>query len=140
MHNSFASTKVWKPEGRGFSMGLVQPQGKIVHLTGQVAWDEHNRIVGEQDVRTQSQRCFDNIRFLLQEVGGELQDIVSLTTYFIDLDHLPAIQEIRAKVFRGSPGPVSTSVRVAGLGDPAFLVELTPIAVIPFERFHEASV
>lgn len=137
MGRFFESTGVWKPEGRGFSMGVVQPEGITVHLTGQVAWDADSQLVGPGDVRLQTKQCFENIRSLLKEVGGDFSDIVNLTTYFLKLDDLAIIQEIRAEVFAGKSGPASTSVRVAGLGHADFLVELTPIAVIPSERFLE---
>jgi len=137
MSSSFESQGVWKPEGRGFSMGRIQPDGKTVYLTGQVAWDVDSKLVGLDDVSIQTEQCFRNIDLLLKEVGGELKDIVSLTTYFLTYEDLGLIQKIRSKAFEGCIPPVSTSVRVAGLGDPGFLVELTPIAVIPFERYKE---
>lgn len=136
MPYTFHSGNVWKPEGRGFSMGIVQPEGRVVHLTGQVAWDARSNLVGPGDVRAQTHQCFRNIRHLLSEVGGALTDIVSMTTYFISLEDLPTIQEVRSEYFSGPIAPVSTSVRVAGLGHPDFLVELTPIAVIPEDRFE----
>ena len=67
-------------------------------------------------------------------VGGGLADIVQLTTYYTAQAQLPAIQAVRAR--RVPHGPASTSVMVAGLGDPGFLVELTPVAVIPLQRFR----
>lgn len=120
-------------------MGAVQPPGYVIHLTGQVAWNADSEIVGLNDVRAQTQQCYENIRILLQEVGGNLHDIVSVTTYFLDLQHLPVIQDVRSTYFSHAPAPVSTSVRVAGLGHPDFLVELTPIAVVPEERFKSPS-
>ncbi len=132
----FESEDVWKPAGRGFNMGRIQPEGIVIHLTGQVSWDQQSRLVGLGDVRAQTQQCFHNIDCLLREVGGELGDIVSLTTYFLDLEHLPLIQEVRAATLRGPCAPASTSIRVAGLGHADFLVELTPVAVVPTARFR----
>ncbi|MEM7524418.1 MAG: RidA family protein, partial [Pseudomonadota bacterium] len=75
---------------------------------------------------------------VLVEVGGELSDIVEITTWFTDRAQLPAIQKERAAALAGAT-PVSTSVMVAGLGDPAFLVELTPVAVVPEARFRSPA-
>lgn len=127
----------WRPRGRGFSMGVVQHAGRVIHLTGQVAWNEAEEIVGRGDVRAQTRQCFRNIEAVLAAVGGRLEDIVSVTTYFTDRAQLPAIQEVRSAVFGAEGGPVSTSVMVAGLGHPDFLVELTPIAVVPDARFRD---
>ena len=136
MRENFQSPRVWQPRGRGFSMGVVQPHGHVIHLTGQVAWDAGERLVGAGDVAAQSRQCIENIRLLLAEVGGTLRDVVSLTTYFVDLDDLPKIQAVREEAFAGRWAPASTSVRVAGLGHPDFLVELTPVAVVPESRFR----
>ena len=116
-------------------MGVVQPAGRVVHLTGQVAWDSDSNIIGLGDAGAQTRHCIENISLLLAEVGGRLDDVVSVTTYFLNLEDLPKIQEVRAEHFPGPGAPVSTSIRVAGLGHPDFLVELTPIAVIPDSRF-----
>ena len=112
-------------------MGVVQPEGKVIHLTGQVAWDSEENIIGKGDVAEQTRQCFQNIENLLNEVGGKLEDIISITTYFLELDDLPKIQEVRNEFLTNENSPVSTSVKVAGLGHEDFLVELTPIAVVP---------
>ncbi len=126
---------VWKPKGRGFNMASVQPPGRIVHFTGQVAWDENEEIVGLGDIEAQTTQCFLNIQHILAALGGRMEDIVSITTYYTDPAQLPVIQKVRTKFFAQDTAPVSTSVMVAGLGHPDFLVELTPIAVIPETRF-----
>ncbi|MET1412770.1 RidA family protein [Roseibium sp. HPY-6] len=136
MPNGFEAEDVWKARGRGFQMGAVQPEGVVVHLTGQVAWDKNEQIVGVANIEAQTRCCFENIQKLLAEVGGRLDDIVSITTYFTDRAQLPTIQKVRSEFLREGSAPVSTSVMVAGLGHEDFLVELTPIAVIPKERFH----
>ncbi|MBN34963.1 MAG: hypothetical protein CMM46_09340 [Rhodospirillaceae bacterium] len=92
--------------------------------------------MGDGDVSRQTEMCFDNIERLLRDVGGTLDDLVSVTTWFIDHEHLPLIQAVHAARLAGDHPPVSTSVIVAGLGDPDFLTELTAVAVAPEERFH----
>lgn len=116
-------------------MGVVQHDGHVIHFTGQVAWDEHEQVVGKGDVETQTRQCFKNIAAVLRPIGGTMGDIVSIATYFTDRSQLPAIQRVRSEFFRDDAAPVSTSVMVAGLGHEDFLVELTPVAVIPSERF-----
>jgi len=126
---------VWGPRGRGFSMGAIQQDGHIIHFTGQVAWDENERIVGKGDVEAQTRQCFKNILAVLSSVGGKIEDVVSVTTFFTDRAQLPAIQRVRTEFLTDDSAPVSTSVMVAGLGHEDFLVELTPVAVVPKERF-----
>ncbi len=111
-------------------MGFIQPKGDVIHLTGQVAWDANENIVGKGDVAEQTRQCFRNIENLLVEIGGTLSDIVSITTYFLHLEDLPKIQAVRNEFLPSTAPPASTSVKVAGLGHEDFLVELTPIAVV----------
>lgn len=135
MVKGFNPPGVWSPKGRGFNLGVVQPEGHVVHFTGQVAWDEAEHIVGKGDVEAQTRQCFKNILTVLKSVGGNISDLISITTYFTDRSQLPLIQKVRSEFLKGQTAPVSTSVMVAGLGHEDFLVELTPVTVIPFERF-----
>ena len=135
MARGFNPKGVWGPRGRGFNMGVVQHAGHVVRFTGQVAWDEHEHIVGKGDVEAQTRQIFGNIIAVLGAVGGELADLVEITTYFTDRSQLPLIQKVRNEFLGADAAPVSTSVMVAGLGHEDFLVELTPVAVIPEERF-----
>ncbi len=135
MAKGFNPAGSWGPNGRGFNMAVVQQSGRIIHFTGQVAWDEDENLVGKGDVRLQTRQCFKNIIAVLQAVGGTLEDLVSITTYFTDGAQLPIIQDVRNEFFDPGTAPVSTSIMVAGLGHQDFLVELTPVAVVPEERF-----
>ena len=136
MLQGFNPPGTWRPRGRGFSMGVVQHSGQVIHFTGQVAWNEAEEIVGLGDVAAQTHQCFRNIEAVLTAVGGRLEDIVSVTTYFTDRSQLPLIQEVRNNYFDPDRAPASTSIMVAGLGHPDFLVELAPIAVVPASRFQ----
>lgn len=131
----FEVDEVWQARNRGFQMGTIQPDGIVVHLTGQVAWSANEEIIGTGDIEAQTRQIFDNISRLLEKVGGRLSDVVAVTTYFTDRAQLPMIQKVRTEYLNGGQEPVSTSVMVAGLGHEDFLVELTPIAVIPKQRF-----
>lgn len=64
-----------------------------------------------------------------------MSDIVSIATYFMDRAQLPIIQQGRSEFLTDGQEPASTYVMVAALGHEDFLVELTPIAVIPVGRF-----
>ena len=137
MPAGFEVASVWRARGRGFQMAVLQPDGVTIHLTGQVAWDRDENIVGRGDIEVQTRQCFENMRRLLEEAGGRLDHVVSLTTYFTDRLHLTAIQKIRSEFFTKGQEPASTSVGVAALGDEDFLVELAAVAVIPQERFRQ---
>ena len=135
MTTTIEADGVWSARGRGFSMGVVQPEGRVIHFTGQVAWDENEQIVGKGDVAEQTRHCFRNIEKLLAAVGGRLDDLIAVTTYYTDRSQLPLIQQVRGEFLDADHAPTSTSIMVAGLGHEDFLVELAPIAVVPDDRF-----
>jgi enamine deaminase RidA (YjgF/YER057c/UK114 family) len=110
----------------------------VVHVTGQVAWDEDDNVVGAGDAGAQMEKAIENVRTVLAEVGGTLGDIVSMTIYFLDRAHLPVIQRVRARHFDIETAPASVLVQVPGLVLPEFLVELVPVAVVPHSRFRSA--
>ncbi|WP_119301256.1 RidA family protein [Dongia deserti] len=127
---------IWAPNGRAFSQGVVAPAGRTVYVTGQVAWDEHSNVVGVGDVRAQMVKSIENIEAILREVGGTLDDIVSMTIYFLDRAHLPIIQEVRSRYFKGGTAPASILIQVSGLVFPELLIELVPVAVVPPDRYR----
>ena len=127
---------VWSDNEFPFNQAVVEPEGKRVHLTGQVAWDRDGQIIGRNDPEKQTEYAIDNITKILAELGGTLDDIVSSTLYYVRDEDLTAIQHVRTHRFNKANGPASTAVRVAALVDPELLVELTVIAVIPRERFR----
>ena len=135
MKTTIEADGVWSARGRGFSMGVVQPEGRVIHFTGQVAWDETEQIVGKGDIAEQTRQCFRNIEKVLTAVGGRMDDLVAVTTYYTDRSQLPLIQQVRNEFLDAENAPTSTSIMVAGLGHEDFLVELAPIAVVPDDRF-----
>lgn len=127
---------VWDDKEFPFNQAVVEPEGRRVHLTGQVAWDPDFNVVGADDAEAQTEFAIENIRKILIELGGSLSDIVSLTMYYVRDSDLPAIQSVRKRQFDKATGPAVTGLKVAALVDPKLLVELTVIAVIPHERFR----
>ncbi|WP_299506008.1 RidA family protein [uncultured Roseobacter sp.] len=127
----------WPQLGRPFHHGVVEPEGHVLHMTGQVAWDRNGNVIGKGDCEAQARQCLDNVENILKAVGGRLDDIVSLTVFYLNLADMPAIQKVRAKRLQLEHGPVSILIQAAGLIAPELLVEVAPIAVIPGARFHE---
>jgi enamine deaminase RidA (YjgF/YER057c/UK114 family) len=127
---------IWAPNGRAFSQGVAAMGGHTIYVTGQVAWDSESKVVGPGDVRAQMVKSIENIEAILGAVGGRLDDIVSMTIYFLDHAHLPIIQEVRARYFKVETAPASILIQVSGLVIPELLIELVPIAVVPPERYH----
>lgn len=133
MIESFNPPETWSPFG-AFSMGVIQGEGQVIYLKGQVSLDRDGKVVGKGDMRAQTRRTLENIQAVLASVGGVMGDIVSLTHYVTDIGKFMETGDIRRQFFR-EPYPVTTTVQVAALYDPGLLVEITAIAEIPRGRF-----
>jgi len=137
MTEAFNPPGVIEPFGI-FSNAAWQPPGRVLHISGQVAWDVEGRIVGPGDISRQTRQVLSNIRAILASVGGVMGDIVSVIVYVTDMSGLKQIHEVRAEFFK-RPYPASTLVRVAGLVDPELLIEISAVAVVPPERLRTAG-
>jgi 2-iminobutanoate/2-iminopropanoate deaminase len=119
-------------------MAVVQGNGRIVHLKGQVPLDQHGQLVGEGDIREQLRQVFDNLTVVLAEVGGVLADVISLIQYTTDIKAFVAAGDIRTSYF-SKPYPVTSTVQVSALYRPEVLVEIAGIAEVPADRFKMPS-
>jgi enamine deaminase RidA (YjgF/YER057c/UK114 family) len=111
-------------------MSQAVQAGNLVFVSGQVAVDGDGRIVGEGDFRAQADQCFRNIEALLAPLGGTIEDVTKITTFLTDVRHGPDYMTFRAERFRETGPPASSTVVVAGLLDPRFLIEVEAIAVL----------
>ncbi len=137
MVDSFNPVGVWAPFG-AFSMGVIQGDGQLVYLKGQVALDKKGHVVGEGDMRAQTRKTLENIQAVLASVGGRMPDIVSLTHYVTDIEEFMRTGDIRREFF-SEPFPVTTTVQVVRLYHPDLLVEITATAEIPRDRFKHPA-
>jgi enamine deaminase RidA (YjgF/YER057c/UK114 family) len=103
--------------------------GRLVYVSGQVAWDADGNIVGKGDIHAQTRQVFQNLRHVLQAAGGDLEHLLKITTYLTNIDNFPAVAETRSRFFPGQL-PASTLIVVPGLFHPDFLLEVEGIAVI----------
>lgn len=133
MVESFNPPNVWPPFG-AFSMGVVQGDGRIVHLKGQVSLDRQGRIVGKGDMERQVRQTLDNVKTVLAHVGGTMADIISLTHYVTNIRRFMDAGAVRREYF-AEPFPVTTTVEISSLYDPDLMVEIAAIAEIPEEQF-----
>jgi enamine deaminase RidA (YjgF/YER057c/UK114 family) len=117
---------------RGFShVGIVPAGRRLIYVSGQVAVDANNTLVGEGDFTAQATRVFENLRIALAEAGATFTDVVKFTTYLIRATDLPALREIRDRFIDTQRPPASTLLVVAGLANPKFLLEIEAVAVAP---------
>ena len=89
------------------------------------------------DAAAQTKAALENVEKILRSAGGGLEDIVSITTYYVRESDRDAITEARRAVLDKDFGPATTGIQVAKIWESDLLVELVATAVIPEDRFNE---
>lgn len=101
-----------------------------VFISGQVAQDGKGNVVGRGDAEAQARQVFQNLRTVVTAAGGSMADIVKITVFATDIAFRAAVVKARTEAFQAGFMPASTFVVVAGLADPAYLVEVEAVAMI----------
>jgi len=101
----------------------------VVYLSGQIPLVPETMEIVEGDMNAQIHRVFDNLQAVCHAAGGELNDIVKLNVFLIDLNHFPLVNEVMASYF-DEPYPARAAVGVAALPKGAE-VEMDAVMVLP---------
>jgi enamine deaminase RidA (YjgF/YER057c/UK114 family) len=111
-------------------VAVVPPGATTIYVGGQNAVDADGALVGAGDVAVQSARALENAKTALAAVGATLDDVVHWTVLIVDgVDLAAAYQTIAAELASEAPALV-TAARVAGLGVPGALVEISAVAAV----------
>lgn len=114
----------------GFSHAAVSEPGRLLHLSGQVAWDKDYNLVGGDDLALQARQVFANLKSVLADQGLTPADLVRIRTYVVNHspDKLePVAGELMA--FYGDAMPAAnTWIGVQALALPEFLIEVEATA------------
>lgn len=77
----------------------------------------------------QARRCGEIIGAALTEAGASLDAVVRTRVFIVDAAHAEEVGRAHAEVFGGA-APTATMVVVAGLLDPAWMVEIEAEALL----------
>ncbi len=104
--------------------------GNLLFISGIMAVDAQNQLVGEGDVVIQARQVFRNLKRALEAEGGSFSDVLKVTVYLQNIEDRAKINPVRAEFF-GDARPASALVEVAKLAIPGLLVEVEAIAGLP---------
>ncbi|MFJ4030312.1 RidA family protein [Paenarthrobacter sp. NPDC089989] len=111
-------------------VAIVPPGATTIYVGGQNAVDADGKLVGPDDVAVQSARALANARTALAAAGAALSDVVQWTVLFVDGADLAAGYGAIAAELASDEPPLVTAARVAGLGAPGALVEISAVAAV----------
>ena len=128
--------------------GKARPRGKYPHLkragdflfvSGTSARRADNTIAGAEvdelgttrlDIREQTKSVIENLRDILASVNAQLEDVVELTTYLVNMNDFAGYNQVYGEYF-GHDGPARTTVAVHQLPHPHLLIEIRAMAYKP---------
>ncbi|MEW9873141.1 RidA family protein [Arthrobacter sp. HS15c] len=111
-------------------VAIVPPGATTIYVGGQNAVDGDGALIGEGDVAVQSARALENARTALAAAGATLADVVHWTVLFVDGADLAAGYGAIAVELASDEPALVTAARVAGLGVPGALVEISAVAAV----------
>ncbi len=115
--------------GGAFSSGVEAPAGRTIYVSGQVSMDAEGNIVGEGDIKAQTETVLEHVKTVVEEAGGTMDDIQKVTVFITDMGLYDQIHEVRRRYFR-EPYPASSMIEVSALIDPRLLIEIEAVAVV----------
>jgi len=131
--------------------GKAKPRGKFPHIkragdflfvSGTSARRSDNTIAGTEvdefgtsrlDIRIQTRAVIENIRDILQSEGAQLQDVVEISAYLVNMNDFAGYNEVYGEYF-GHEGPTRTTVAVHQLPHPHLLIEIRAMAYKPVRQ------
>ena len=111
-----------------YSQGVLVEGARTLYIAGQVPVDpQTGDLVGDGDIRVQTERVLENIEAILKEAGMGFHDLVKVGIFLANFDDFAEVNEIYARRFN-EPPPARTTVEIARFPR-GFLLEIDAIAV-----------
>lgn len=128
--------------------GKATPRGKYPHIkragdflfvSGTSSRRADNTIAGAEvdafgttrlDIRVQTRAVIQNIRDILHSAGAQLEDVVEISTYLVNMNDFGGYNEVYGEFF-AHDGPARTTVAVHQLPHPHLLIEIRATAYKP---------
>jgi enamine deaminase RidA (YjgF/YER057c/UK114 family) len=118
-----------RAQARAYSQAVITEGGRIVWLAGQVAITDSGGKSLAGDFDGQVREVFRLLGATLEEAGGKLADMVTMTVFITDARFGDRFTELRTEIFRDN-FPASALITIRALARPEMLVEVQGMAVV----------
>lgn len=119
------------PKGYTHAVEIDLGNSKMVLISGEVALDKQGNLVGKDDLAKQSEQVFNNIKTVVEDAGGTMDNLVKIGIFLVDLSQLQTFVKVRDRFINAKQRPASTMVQVSRLYRDDLLVEIEATAIIP---------
>ena len=102
--------------------------GNTVYLSGQIPLDPDTMTLVSENITDQVTQVFKNIQTVSKAAKGNLDNIVKLTIYLLDLNHFAIVNDVMSQFFN-KPYPARTTIQISALPKAA-KIEIDAILVL----------
>ncbi len=103
--------------------------GNTIEVTGTVAINDQNELVGPDDAYEQTRFIIQKIARILEQAGSGLKDVVRTRLFVTDISRWEEYGRAHGEFF-GTIKPCTTMVEVSALIAPEYLIEIEATAVV----------
>lgn len=103
--------------------------GNTIEVTGTVALNDSNEVVGKGDAYEQTRFIIQKIENVLHQAGAELKDVVRTRMFVTDISRWQEYGRAHGEFF-SSIRPCTSMIEVKGLIAPEYLIEIEATAVL----------
>ncbi|MDX1416985.1 MAG: RidA family protein [Candidatus Promineifilaceae bacterium] len=115
----------------GFSQAVAAGGSRIISISGQVAWNADEELIGGGDLYLETVKALENLQIALRSVGAELKHVIALRIYIVGYkrEDSAAISRALNAFFVAGQAPTATWIGVNCLANPDFRIEIEATAV-----------
>ena len=141
MNDSKATLVAGKATPRG-RFPHIKRAGDFLYVSGTSSRRPDNSFVGVEvdamgttdlDIRAQTRAVIENIRDILHSEGANLENLVEISSFLVDMNDFGGYNQVYAEYFDES-GPTRTTVAVHQLPHPHLRIEIKAVAYAPRNR------
>jgi enamine deaminase RidA (YjgF/YER057c/UK114 family) len=103
--------------------------GNVIEVTGTVAVDDNNNLIGGHDAYEQTKFIIQKIEKILQRAGASLKDVVRTRMFVTNISRWEEYGKAHGEFFKDIK-PCTTMVEVSKLIAPEYLIEIEATAII----------
>ncbi|MFD5480073.1 RidA family protein [Streptomyces hawaiiensis] len=113
------------PAESHFGYAQAIRSGDLIHVSGQLSFDEAGGFHPDDDIAAQLEQTYVNLDKVLAHYGATRDQVVSQTLYAVDLVRNAEAVAKGNRAYFGTHRPVSTALGVTELTFPGQLVEIS---------------
>ena len=115
---------------RAYSPAVKVSGGTTIYLAGYGTFQDEAGKSYAGDFDGQVRLSFARIRRTLEEAGGKLDDIVTMTVFITDMANGTRFTQLRKEFFEEAHYPASALIGIKELARPEMMVEIQAVAVV----------